>query len=509
MDTSRMLAQTSDDEDPALLADQESLPSTSQSSLGRVAKGAALLGCVAAAALLVYKSRATSTTGPAEVDDTESTQLLDNVAAVLGRNPSAAEMSKIVTNWGGDCWAPCGKVSGDCPSYCGKGNACCRFKATKDPPECWGVWSWGSYKHHTCVKPVAPQIVQHTTQNCWTDSKSRCTKSGWCDWCGEGNACCRQNWNSDPAECQSVTLFPTNQHHVCVKPTVKRFPTKLDPFTVPATAAVPVVGECTPGSVKSASTGKCEVAKEPELMTFYMYRSQNKDNYKQENVNMASLTGELWYLHNEVVYVCPRKFSLSRLVRYVITMKNPKALWKSPMHYQFGQFVQFDSGQCTWNNTQCETIWNTVGYTVGCQPLDTTNPLLPLYQGPPAPVWYSLPGRCPSKTFRDKTPECLKAEPGGNCHAPDGSFDCTWKVEHAGELTLDELSGITDYDQFCKDGKSEYDKFLDKGNGTTFWDKRRDPIASEQRIQHVQNLYKKKYPEFPASLPDPPCDYWR
>lgn len=494
------------DHDPEQLTDQDA--QSSSSSRGWKVKLAASMGAVAAGSLLLWERHSTAA-GLAAANPTGFVQLQSLDTAVLGRNPTGEELT--VQNWGANCWEPCGSVSGDCPKFCGQGNACCRFGSHKDPPECWGIWSWGSYTTHTCVKPVNPTAVKHTYQSCWdgVGKTTGCSKPGWCDFCGEGNACCRGGWGSDPAECHSVLAFSIYGQHTCVKPTVEKLPSKASDIVVPAVAPVPQVGACDPGKVKSQSTGECETATGPEKMTFYMYRAQNSDSYKQENVNMASLTGELWYLHNEVVFTCPRKFALTRLVRYVITMKNPMNLWKAPLHFQFGQFVQFDAGQCTWNNTWCQDMWSNLGYAVGCQPLDTTSPLLPYYEGPPAPVWYSLPGRCPSKAFQDKTPECLNSEPGGQCEDPDGSFDCTWNVKAAGELTLDELSGIENYTQFCLDGKSEYDKFLDKGNGTTFWDNRRSPIASAQRIQKITHLFKQKYPAYPESLPDPPCDYWR
>ena len=35
-------------------------------------------------------------------------------------------------------------------------------------------------------------------------------------------------------------------------------------------------------------------------------------------------------------------------------------------------------------------------------------------------VWYSLPGRCPSRDLYSTTAKCLRDEPGGNCDAPNG-----------------------------------------------------------------------------------------
>lgn len=224
---------------------------------------------------------------------------------------------------------------------------------------------------------------------------------------------------------------------------------------------------------------------------------------------MASLTGALWYLHNEVVISCPRKFALTKIVRYLVTMKNPPTLFKPPYHYQFGQFVQFDSGACTWNNSHCETLWNNVGYVVGCQPLDVQSPGLPFYPGPPEPVWYSLPGKCPSKAFAEKTDECMATEPGGECKDPDGSEACTWRVDPAGEVGLDELTGGSSDQEWCLQGNLEYNRDTDQGVGTSFWNNRRDPEAARARMARVMTLFQQKYPQYPATLGDPFCDWWR
>lgn len=55
--------------------------------------------------------------------------------------------------------------------------------------------------------------VLHRGEDCW----GSCSGSGSCNWCGQGNACCRKNWGGDPAICKGVTDFST-YHHECVKP---------------------------------------------------------------------------------------------------------------------------------------------------------------------------------------------------------------------------------------------------------------------------------------------------
>jgi len=42
-------------------------------------------------------------------------------------------------------------------------------------------------------------------------------KSGYCDWCGKGNACCRYGSHDDVPECKGV-MFPALTYHTCVQP---------------------------------------------------------------------------------------------------------------------------------------------------------------------------------------------------------------------------------------------------------------------------------------------------
>jgi len=268
---------------------------------------------------------------------------------------------------------------------------------------------------------------------------------------------------------------------------------------------------CPPGEVLGSSEdgthAACVPALSPATMTFYMYAAHNWDNYHMENTNLASLTGVLWFLQDQIVTSCPRKYGLTRLVRYIITMQNTAALWKGPLRSQFGQYVQFVDGACasTGNSTQCNDLFKTTGHVVGCTPLDTLGPNVPNYAGPPAPVWYSLPGRCPSVPFVNKTEECMRAEPGGECPFPDGTANCTWSAKPAGEISLNDISGIYDYGAFCRDGGVEYDKATDKGVGTFFWNEQRSATAGRQRVARVQQLFQLKYPGYPVTLGSPPC----
>merc|ERR1712151_279738 len=124
------------------------------------------------------------------------------------------------------------------------------------------------------------------------------------------------------------------------------------------------------------------------------------------------------------------KFNISQVKRFRVTIKNTIALWEK-YKSQFGQFMQFDWGQCTFgipNQTaRCNEVWQEYGSEVGCQPL-------PLGTSAYAGYWTSFPGRCPSMPFTaeapqggpTKTAECMESQPGGNCSAPNGPATCIW-----------------------------------------------------------------------------------
>jgi len=67
--------------------------------------------------------------------------------------------------------------------------------------------------HHECVGPQS-QLLQHVGEDCWRDCLSR---SGFCTWCGHGNACCRRD-SSNSTDCGLTTGYSSALHHVCVAP---------------------------------------------------------------------------------------------------------------------------------------------------------------------------------------------------------------------------------------------------------------------------------------------------
>jgi len=371
----------------------------------------------------------------------------------------------------------------------------------------------------------------------------------------------------------------------------------------------------------------------PELMDFYLYRAQGDDNYPPENINAADLAGVMWYLHNEVVPSTPRKFGVTRILRFRVSVKITDAYFYK-YHKHFGPFVAFDSGACTAPN--CNDIWNNFGFVVGCQNLDrnianyvryvpqdkpkvpavlrklsasnvshgghahqrqesaaqgeglmarslllidnalrdrtrahhdgahhdetdrddastntstttgvtTTSTTVtttvttffmpvPAQDASPPGIWFSLPGACPESAVKDKTDECKARMPGGFCKAVTGGHDCTYNVEPAGEISLDEVSGILDPEADVKsyqdwwlrsyndciraksEGKHpgpcehriEYDVRSDKGVGCSFWDGKHSLENATRRMDHVRKLFRDKYPHLPDDheLPPPPC----
>jgi len=379
---------------------------------------------------------------------------------------------------GDNCWSSCNGTGGDC-SWCGAGNACCRWHAEFDPEECYNVKNFVSHSAHTCVQPTYPVMVKHQGQDCW----EHCNQTGgFCDWCGHRNACCRKNSVFDPQECKMAIYFPTDEHHTCVATTAG----------------------CAIGTVDSGN-GECVKPPIPQILSFYIYRAKSRQMYQDTNVNGGNLAGVMWYIHNEVMdSSCPRKFEIDRIVRYKLTMKATQALYDK-YKINFDLYRQFDKGKCT--HAQCEQTFEEIGYAVGCIKNDVN-----VANYTPSPVWYDLPGPCPSKEWDQKTEVCMNNEPGGECpaHSPvTGEPDCTWKLVNAGHVMLDELSGIESYEQFCDEGKKEYVRANDTGVGFHFWDGKHNAAMCTTRMNLVQMKFKEKYPYLPLHLGEPECDGYR
>eukprot|EP00929_Paragymnodinium_shiwhaense_P057149 TRINITY_DN285_c0_g1_i1.p1 TRINITY_DN285_c0_g1~~TRINITY_DN285_c0_g1_i1.p1 ORF type:complete len:466 (+),score=112.16 TRINITY_DN285_c0_g1_i1:53-1450(+) len=284
------------------------------------------------------------------------------------------------------------------------------------------------------------------------------------------------------------------------------------------------------------------------LYTFYMYRAQSDVSYPPLNANMASLSGVLWYLQNEVVNRCNsgghaggrgggeygyRRFKISRILRYKVQTRATTPLFKAGMN--FGSRVAFDFGK----NTGAFEPWQDMkynyghfGYNVGCSTLGSTEsspyPKCPSNEGTsehfcpvkyPDAYWYSMPGQCPEQDIKHKTAKCQSRSPGGYCKGtPTGQGNCTWTYEDAGEIDIDELVGIKEkygtHYKFCKKGCMEYVKYgnkytRDQGKCVNFWDHRMDTAKNQERMDKADALFKKKYPNMVSEkeMKPPKCDF--
>lgn len=344
----------------------------------------------------------------------------------------------------------------------------------------------GSFCAISC--PVAHCDVPHPQAR----NETSCPSNVTCDRCTKGYE----------AEVNRSTLLPTGQ---C---TFTCTAEQLQSGCASGSCNPAGCSQCVPGFSKVAAKGNlkgrrsqhgtgCEKASATTKMTFYMYRAQSAESYPPENCDLASAAGVMWFLHNEVVHFCPRHHNITRVLRYKVTVFNSPSTF-GPRQGQFGPFVAFNYGMCTVGN--CTDHWQQFGYAVGCQAQGMDRHYANSY-------WYSLPGKCPSRRWDNKTAECEASEPGGQCKTPDGSENCTWHAAPAGEVTIDELSGIADYDAFCAAGGVEYDSGTDQGRDCSFWDGKDDDAKNAARVLKLQQLFAKHYPVDDAMLlPDPLCD---
>jgi len=279
-----------------------------------------------------------------------------------------------------------------------------------------------------------------------------------------------------------------------------------------------------------------DYAVENPPITMYMYRAQSDENYPMRNVNTGDLAGVLWYLHNEIVAFPDmdwkiRHFNITRIIRFKVTVQNPPEFYERH-HRKFAAFVAFGAGKCSVPN--CDSIWKKYGAVVGCQAADTkVANYRSMWQtqtseshctdGCNAPLWFSLPGPCPSHEYGAKTSDCIWYNPGGDCGKDkevNGARDCTYYAQWYGEIRLDELLNFTRGDgrrgtfyDFTTSGGREYDKNTDMGVYTNFWDNIHSEKANRQRIDTVRWLFSKKYPKYPTELQetDIKCDFngWR
>lgn len=323
-----------------------------------------------------------------------------------------------------------------------------------------------------------------------------------------------------PPPTPAPTIAPT------LPPTLPPAPPEpLPPSPAPVTETVTAAPSSSTTSSEAPAGPSWYNAHHPEhaqpsnapLVTFYMYRTQNDQEYPPMNQNLANAAGTLWYLHNEIVWHIPRRFGKTRVQRYKVQSRAPQALYNKGMN--FGVRVAFDSGRCTgpyWRHSglkTCAKDWDTYGFFIGCNNVG----LFPTYQWHNQvhyknAIWYSLPGECPDNYWNAHNATCQKEMPGGKCPpgvTPTGEGDCTYNFEPAGEISLDALDGIGSYWPFIYAGGKEYDQKLDRGVHNDFWDFKSSDYACDLRLQAFVRMFHDKYPDDPKDedLSPPPCDF--
>lgn len=272
----------------------------------------------------------------------------------------------------------------------------------------------------------------------------------------------------------------------------------------PAPSAMPSVTHAEPGvedagnssetpqtTVTSTTAPSQATLRTEHLAVFYAYRAQSDATYPLENVNAADLGGVLWYLQNEVLTMCPRKYGITRVLRFRITTRRP-----------FVAYMAFDSARCSVPG--CPEYLKRHGYRVGCQTLR--------HYGSRHAHWLSLPGPCASANISAKTPSCKLQEPGGACRtltqliAPfPASSTCSYYAELAGEVRLDSITGIENYTAFCETGGLEYNHTRAAGERMDFWDGIHDQANNTRRVREFQAAFGAAYPELPPTLGDLKC----
>merc|ERR1712107_572576 len=100
--------------------------------------------------------------------------------------------------------------------------------------------------------------------------------------------------------------------------------------------------------------------------------------------------------------------------------------------------------------------------------------------------WYSLPGQCPFRDFNSKDEACRRAEPGGECASPNGDRTCTYHLEHAGEVTLQELTGSK--------------KCQGEGKDSGWWWGVRNRMMCDARVSKLKRAFRHKYRSLPSDL---------
>merc|ERR1711924_177655 len=123
------------------------------------------------------------------------------------------------------------------------------------------------------------------------------------------------------------------------------------------------------------------------------------------------------------------------------------------------------------------------------------------------PKLFSFPGACLSASGSKRRAQCKSDHAGVQCLRPDGSKTCTYNLQNLGFVTLEELTGIFQYDKWCQvPGHIEYSQPNDQGFGTSFWDGRHDGGKCAKRVRKLEAIFAKKFPNVSSRLNEPVCD---
>jgi len=238
------------------------------------------------------------------------------------------------------------------------------------------------------------------------------------------------------------------------------------------------------------------------VLEWYTYRAVNDkafEDYPFGDINTGNPEGVMWYLTNEVVNLyepgkvrCPRKFDISKIMRFKITSRATNEMLDTGM--TFGARFAYDQGLCEGRcfdgnkcttEKDCKQQYSSYGYIVGCNNFWDHSAYPDYDTSAQNGVWYTFPmgGRCSASAIG----------------YPTGEHNCTWTYQLAGEITLAEFEDSTPAPEGqgnCCNGRCSfvYDgDFMDTG-------------ATAQRGQKLEAMFAQKYPEAPQ-LGTPPCDF--
>merc|ERR1712150_162043 len=188
----------------------------------------------------------------------------------------------------------------------------------------------------------------------------------------------------------------------------------------------------------------------------------------------------------------------------------------------FSMLCSYDAGECTGPFRSIyspDGEFNQFGYSVGCGRIgDWPHGDWASGKTYPDAIWYSLPGPCPTKSYKDSTEECKLEQPGGHCkygRLPNGAGDCTYSYEEAGEIDIDELVGIppkwSSRAEFCRQCEKEGDAQGPGGCGLDFWGSNiSDSASNHKQVEAALRMFEKKYPDSPKDETMPAqCDWAR